>query len=77
MQPEDHTDISGLPVYTYAIDGEKHMLPTAEAVLSERSAEGILQLGLMPIVSFRNRDVARLIRFQSIADPLAALKGAW
>lgn len=77
MQPEDHTDIGGLPVYTYTVDGEKRMLPTAEALLSERSAEAVLQRGLMPIVSFRNRDLARLIRFQSIADPLSALKGPW
>ena len=77
MQPEDHTDIGGLPVYTYTLDGEKYMLPTAETLLSERSAEAVMQLGLMPIVSFRNRDLARLIRFQSIADPLAALRGPW
>jgi len=77
MRPEDHTDIGGLPVYTYAIHGEKRMLPTAETLLSERSAEAVLQLGLMPIVSFRNRDLAKLIRFQSIACPLAELKGPW
>lgn len=77
MQAEDHTDIGSPPVYTYAIDGEKHMLATAETLLSERSAEAILQLGLMPIVSFRNRDRARLIRFQSISAPIAALKGPW
>lgn len=77
MQPEDHTDIGGLPVYTYTVDGEKHMLATAETLLSERSAEAILQCGLMPVVSFRNRDLARLIRFQSIADPLSALEGPW
>jgi len=77
MRPEDHTDIGGLPVYTYSAGGEKNMLPTAETLLFERSAEAIMQMGLMPIVSFRNRDLARLLRFQSIAAPLTALKGPW
>jgi len=77
MSPDDHTDIGGLPVYTYKEDGEGKMLPCAELLLPERSAEAILGMGLMPVVSFRNRDMARLLRFQSIARPVAALAGPW
>ena len=77
MSPDNRTDIGGLPAFTYQVDGEKKMLPCAELLLPERSAEAILGLGLMPIVSFRNRDMARLLRFQSIADPVAALEGPW
>ena len=77
MQPEDHCDIGGLPAFIYSADDEQRMLPTAETLLSERTAQAIMQLGLMPIVSLRNRDMARLIRFQSIASPPEALKGPW
>ncbi len=77
MSPDDHTNIEGLPAYTYQQDGEKKMLPCAELLLPERSAEAILGLGIMPIVSFRSRDMARLLRFQSIADPVSALAGPW
>lgn len=77
MSPDDHTDIGSLPAFTYQTDGETRMLPGAEVYLPERSAEAILQKGLMPVVSFRNRDMARVIRFQSIAEPLAALDGPW
>jgi type VI secretion system protein ImpC len=77
MSPDNRTDIGGLPVFTYKEDGEDKMLPCAELLLPERSAEAILELGIMPIVSFRNRDMARLLRFQSIADPLKALAGPW
>lgn len=77
MSPDDNTDIGGLPAFTYSEDGEKKMLPCAELLLPERSAEAILQLGIMPIVSFRNRDMARLLRFQSIADPVTSLNGPW
>ena len=59
------------------IQCEKKMLPCAELLLPERSAEAILQLGIMPIVSFRNRDMARLLRFQSVAEPLTSLQGPW
>jgi type VI secretion system protein ImpC len=66
-----------LPAYSYEVDGEQKLMPCAELLLPERSAETILGLGIMPIVSFRNRDMARLLRFQSIAEPLTALAGPW
>ena len=77
MSPDDNTDIEELPAYTYQEDGEKKMLPCAELLLPERSAEAILAMGVMPIVSFRSRDMARLLRFQSIANPISALAGPW
>lgn len=77
MNPDDHTDIEELPAYTYQEDGEMKMLPCAELLLPERSAEAILAMGIMPIVSFRSRDKARLLRFQSIANPVSALSGPW
>ncbi len=77
MSPDNNTDIGGLPVYAYRQDGEQKMLPCAELLMPERSAEAILGLGIMPLVSFRNQDMARLLRFQSIASPLTALAGPW
>ena len=77
MSPDDHTEISDLPAYTYREDGEKKMLPCAELLLPERSAEAIMGMGIMPIVSFRSRDMAKLLRFQSIADPVSVLTGPW
>jgi type VI secretion system ImpC/EvpB family protein len=77
MNPGDHTEIEELPAFTYQEDGEKKMLPCAELLLPERSAEAILSKGIMPIVSFRSSDKARLLRFQSIAKPVSALAGPW
>lgn len=77
MSPGDHSDIGELPAYTYEEDGEKKMLPCAELLLPERSAEAILGMGVMPVVSFRSRDMARLLRFQSVASPLKPLAGPW
>ena len=77
MSPDNNTDIGGLPAYSYELDGEQKLMPCAELLLPERSAEAILELGIMPIVSFRNRDMARLLRFQAISSPLKALSGPW
>ena len=77
MSPDNNTDIGGLPAYSYETDGEQKLKPCAELLLPERSAEAILGLGIMPIVSFRNRDMARLLRFQSISNPLKTLAGPW
>ncbi len=44
-----------------------------EHLLSLRIGEEILKRGLMPVLSFRDRNAVRLLRLQSIADPPAAL----
>jgi type VI secretion system protein ImpC len=68
-------DIDGLPVHVYREDGEPHMKPCAEALLTEKAAHAILDKGIMPLLSLKDRDAVRLLRFQSVADPPAALGG--
>jgi type VI secretion system protein ImpC len=70
-------EIAGLPLHVYKQDGESRLKPCAEALLSQRAAEVILDHGLMPLLSFINQDSVRLARFQSIADPPSALLGRW
>ena len=77
MQPGGARDIGELPAFSYQEDGAAKMQPCAELLLPERSAEAILQKGMMAIASFRNQDMARLLRFQSMAEPLSALRGRW
>jgi type VI secretion system protein ImpC len=45
--------------------------------MTEQGAEALLENGIMPLASLRERDTIRLIRFQSIADPPAPLAGRW
>jgi type VI secretion system protein ImpC len=77
LSPGDELDLEDLPAYTYDDDGERRLLPCAEVLIPERAAEAILDHGLMPVVSSRNRPAARLLRVQSLADPPAALAGPW
>jgi len=59
--------ITGLPVHTYAIDGETHAKPCAEAWLSEKAAEVILEHGIMPVASIRGRDAVELKRLRAFS----------
>jgi type VI secretion system protein ImpC len=77
MRPGTHTEVDGLPLYVYEQDGESQLIPCGEVLLTEKSAERILESGLMPLVSLKGQDSVRLVGFQSIADPLRPLAGRW
>lgn len=77
MEPGDERDIGGLPACVIERDGERQLLPCAEAYLSERAGEAILARGLMPLMSLKNQNAARLMRSQSLAEPAKPLAGPW
>src|SRR4051812_27522024 len=75
IEPGDEREIGDLPVYTFLRDGEREMQPCAERVLTEREVNTLLEAGLIPIVSGRDRNQAVVVRLQSVSDPSAPL--AW
>jgi type VI secretion system protein ImpC len=77
MRAGAYSEIDRLPVHIYEAEGEKHAKPCAEVLLTERDIEWILDQGYIALDSKRDRDVVRLVRFQSIAKPLARLAGPW
>jgi type VI secretion system protein ImpC len=77
LRPGTHTSITGLPLHVYESDGEQQLKPCAEVLLTEADADSVLEQGFMPVVSIKNQDAVRVIRFQSIAQPPAPLAGAW
>ena len=77
LQPSGGNDIGNLPLHIYRKAGQTHLKPCAEALLTERAAEIIMSSGLMPLLSFRERDIIRLVRFQSVALPPNPLAGRW
>lgn len=70
-------DIDGLPAHVYTENGETVFKPSAETLLTLAACEKLMDFGLMPIVSYKNTDHAKLLRFQSITDPVTLLKGRW
>lgn len=77
MQLSSQVDINDLPAYTYCEDGEDKLQPCAEVAFGERVADAFMQRGIMPLISWRDRNAVRFVRFQSIANPPTALAGPW
>lgn len=73
MEPSDHLDLDDLPAFVYEGDNERKLKPGAEALLSERAGTEMLDRGLMPLLSYRDRNAVRLMRFQSVAEPARGL----
>jgi type VI secretion system protein ImpC len=70
-------DIEGLPAHIYEEDGEKRLKPCAEVLLTDRALERLLEASVMPLLSVQGRDVVRLARLQSLAEPPQPLAGRW
>jgi type VI secretion system protein ImpC len=77
MDPGDELEIGDLPAHIVERDGERRLQACAEAYLSERAGQAILSRGVMPLLSYRNRNAVRVMRFQSLAEPAKPLSGPW
>jgi type VI secretion system protein ImpC len=63
-------DLSDLPLpLELDADGETREKPCAEVLLGHRAAERMLDAGLMPFQSIRDRDAIHLAGLVSVADP--------
>jgi len=67
--------VEGLPMHVYKEDGEPVAKPCAEVLMTEKEAESLLEAGFMPVASLKEQPAAMVVRFQSIAAPLAPLAG--
>jgi len=77
LRPGTLADITGLPLHIYSVDGESVTKPCAEVLMTQTSAEEMLEKGFMPLASIKEQPVIRLVRFQSFADPPSAIAGRW
>lgn len=70
-------DLDGLPMHIYKSDGDTIFQPCAEVQLTQDACERLMEYGLMPLISYKNSDRVKLARFQSVSDPVTALRGPW
>jgi type VI secretion system protein ImpC len=77
MEPGDHLELADLPAAVYEDEEGPQMKPCAETALSDLAAQRILDAGVMPLLASSRRNAVRLMRFQSIAQPLRPLAGRW
>jgi type VI secretion system ImpC/EvpB family protein len=75
MELGDEREIGDLPAYTFVRDGVREMQACAEHFLPESKLQTLLNAGLIPIASRRDRNAVVVIRFQSVSEPAAPL--AW
>ena len=69
-------NLEGLPIHTYQHEGELQMTPGAEVCMTETQILSLIDLGLMPLVSFRESDCVRLAGFRAINGEELALRSA-
>lgn len=78
MDTAGYLEVGPLPSYVFRDEnGESKQLPCAEVMLTESAASALLARGIMPMLSYRNRDAARLLRWQSVAAPARPLAGVF
>lgn len=68
-------DIDDLPAHVRDHDGVRRLQACAEFLLPVRVGEALLQRGMIPLLSYGNRNTVRVVGLQSIADPPGALAG--
>jgi type VI secretion system protein ImpC len=68
-------DIDDLPAHIREQDGERRLQACAEFLLPLHAGEEMQRRGLTPLLSYGNRNAARVLDIQSIAEPPAALAG--
>jgi type VI secretion system protein ImpC len=77
LRPGQRAELDRLPVHVYQHEGSSELKPCAESWMTVDTAGQIMESGLMPLASIKGQDQVRLVRFQSIAQPLRALAGPW
>jgi type VI secretion system protein ImpC len=74
---EPHTDVTDLPCHMAIVDGDKEMTPCAEGWLSDRIAEVLHGLGLIPLLSVKNGASVKIAGVHSIAKGGKPLAASW
>jgi type VI secretion system protein ImpC len=59
-------DLESMPAHSYQKDGEWQIKPCAEILLTETQILGLIDMGLMPLVSYRDSDRIKLAGFRAI-----------
>lgn len=75
--PGDVLELDDLPAHVYEEADQRVMQPATEVLLGEQAMQAVLARGIMPLLGHRQRNATRLARFQSLAEPVAGLAGAW
>lgn len=76
MRPDAERDLHGLPTPLTGPPAARDARPPLEVALAGRSAEALLERGVLPLLAQPDGSV-RLARVSSISEPAMALAGPW
>jgi type VI secretion system protein ImpC len=68
-------EIEDLPAFTRRVEDEPVLQPCAEYLLPTRIGEELSQRGMIPMLSFGNRNAVRVMGVQSVSEPWSLLGG--
>lgn len=71
----ENLDLDDLPAHTYKQDSEWLMTPCAELFMTETQVLALIDQGLMPLISYKDRALVRLAGFRAVNSarlPLSA-----
>jgi type VI secretion system protein ImpC len=71
------TDVADLPCHMTTIDGDKEMTPCAGVLISDRVADILHQLGLIPLLSVKNAPSVKIAGVHSLAKGGKPLAASW
>jgi type VI secretion system protein ImpC len=66
QEDDDDFDLKDLPLHSFQEEGEWKATPCAEILMSETEVRALMELGLMPLVSFRDSNRVRLAGVRAI-----------
>jgi type VI secretion system protein ImpC len=69
-------NLEGVPIHAYRQEGEWQMTPCSEIWMTETQVLSLIDLGMMPLVSFRDSERVRLAGFRAINGEELALRSA-
>jgi predicted component of type VI protein secretion system len=64
----DNLNLDSLPAHTYKHDSEWIMTPCAELFMTETQVLALIDNGLMPLISYKDRPMVRLAGFRSVTS---------
>ena len=73
MRLGENLDLEDLPAFSFEQAGETQLKPCSEVCLSRHAGEELVERGIMPFLSYANRNAVRLTGFRSISTSAPAL----
>ena len=70
-------EIDNLPAHIYQVNNETALKLPLENIFNLQETEKLLELGLMPLVAFKDTNIVRLVQLKAIARDVDWLSGQW